>query len=149
MALIALFALKFVFAYFMPFVIALILSMIIEPLVLFLQKLKLKRGISVVLSILLFLGGFVAISAFAITRIVYELMKLYNRLQKYYDGIVVDLKYAFTKICDRLANIKYSKQKGSGMFNAYKKEHESFTKHLTCFRPVLLPMFEEMEMLFM
>ncbi|MDD3438331.1 MAG: sporulation integral membrane protein YtvI [Clostridiaceae bacterium] len=87
MALIALFAFKFVFAYFMPFVIALILSMLIEPLVLFLQKLKLKRGISVVLSILLFLGGFVAISTFAITRIVYELMKLYNRLPKYYDGI--------------------------------------------------------------
>ncbi len=68
--------------------------------------------------------------------------------QKYYDGIVVDLKYAFTKICDRLANIKYSKQKGSGMFNAYKKEHQSFTNHLSCFKPVLGPMFEEMDMLF-
>jgi len=79
-ALIAFFALKFVFAYFMPFVFALILSMIIEPLVIFLQKLKLKRGISVILSILLYLGGFVAFSAFAITRIVYELIKLYNRL---------------------------------------------------------------------
>lgn len=86
-ALIAFFAFKFIFVYFMPFVIALMLSMIIEPLVQFLQKLKIKRGVSVILSILLFLGGFVAFSTFAITRIVYELIKLYNHLPKYYDGI--------------------------------------------------------------
>lgn len=85
--LVAFFSFKFVFTYFMPFIIALMLSMIIEPLVKFLQKLKMKRGISVILSILIFLGGSVAFSIFAITRIVYELIKLYNRLPKYYDGI--------------------------------------------------------------
>jgi sporulation integral membrane protein YtvI len=39
------------------------------------------------LSILLFLGAFVAFSIFAITRIVFEFMKLYVRLPKYYEGI--------------------------------------------------------------
>jgi sporulation integral membrane protein YtvI len=85
-ALIAFFALKLMFIYFMPFIIALMLSIIIEPIIVFLQKFKLNRGISVVLSIILFLGGFIAFSAFAITRIVYELIELYNRLPKYYDG---------------------------------------------------------------
>lgn len=86
-ALISYFGLKLVFTYFMPFVAALILSFIIEPTVKFFQKFKLKRGISVVLSILLFLGGFIAASIFAITRIVSELMKLYNRLPNYYDRL--------------------------------------------------------------
>lgn len=85
--LIAYFVIRVIFAYFTPFVTAFILSLIIEPLVKFLQKLKLGRGISVLLSILIFLGGFVAVSIFAVTRIVFELIKLYNRLPNYYDGI--------------------------------------------------------------
>lgn len=85
--LLAYFALKLLFIYFTPFITAFILSLIIEPIVKFLQKLKLGRGISVLLSILLFLGGFIAISVFAITRIVFEFMKLYDRLPNYYERI--------------------------------------------------------------
>jgi sporulation integral membrane protein YtvI len=81
------FAFKLAFIYFAPFITAFILSLIIEPLVKLLQKLKLKRGISVVLSIMIFLGGFITFSIFAVTRVVYELIKLYNRLPKYYEGI--------------------------------------------------------------
>lgn len=86
-ALIVYFAFRLLFIYFTPFITAMILSFIIEPIVKFFQKLKLKRGISVLLSILLFLGGFVAFSIFAVTRIVYELIKLYERLPNYYDGL--------------------------------------------------------------
>ncbi len=86
-ALIIYFSLKFAFIYFMPFIAAFILSLMIEPLVGFFQKCKIKRGIGVLISILLFLGAFVAFSIFAVTRIVYELMKLYDRLPKYYDGL--------------------------------------------------------------
>lgn len=86
-ALISYFVLKLVSMYFMPFIVALVLSLMIEPLVKFFQKLKLSRGISVLLSILLFVGGFIAFSIFAVTRIVSELIKLYNHLPKYYDGI--------------------------------------------------------------
>ncbi|HYE80727.1 MAG TPA: sporulation integral membrane protein YtvI [Clostridia bacterium] len=85
--LIAYFALRLLFIYFTPFITAFILSLIIEPIVKFFQKFKLKRGLSVLLSILLFLGGFIAISIFAITRIVYEFIKLYDRLPNYYEGI--------------------------------------------------------------
>ncbi len=43
-ALIAFFALKLMFIYFMPFIIALMLSIIIEPIIVFLQKFKLNRA---------------------------------------------------------------------------------------------------------
>ncbi|MHB1392089.1 MAG: sporulation integral membrane protein YtvI [Clostridia bacterium] len=86
-ALIAYFALRLVFIYFTPFITALVLSFLIEPLVRFFQKFKLKRGISVAFSILLFLGGFITFSIFAVTRIVYEFIKLYDRLPNYYDGL--------------------------------------------------------------
>ncbi|KUO76788.1 MAG: hypothetical protein APF77_21205 [Clostridia bacterium BRH_c25] len=85
--LIAYFALRLLFIYFTPFITALVLSFIIEPLVKFFQRFKLKRGISVLFSILLFLGGFIAFSIFAVTRVVYEFMKLYDRLPNYYDRV--------------------------------------------------------------
>lgn len=85
--LIAYFTLKILFIYFMPFITALILSLIMEPTVKLFQKFKLGRGISVVLSILLFLGGFITCSIFAITRIIYELIKLYGRLPNYYEEV--------------------------------------------------------------
>lgn len=78
---------KLLFLYFMPFIIALLLSLIIEPIVKLFQKFKISRGFSVLFSIILFLGGFVAFSVFAITRIVYELTELYERLPNYYDKL--------------------------------------------------------------
>lgn len=50
--------------------------------------------------------------------------------QKYYDGIKANPNFVFVKICDRLANIKYSKDKGSSMFDKYKKEYTDFHKQL-------------------
>ena len=85
--LIAFFAFKVLFIYFKPFVVAFILALVIEPIVKLFQRFKLGRGISVVLSIILFLGGFIAFSIFAVTRIVYELIKLYDRLPNYYEEI--------------------------------------------------------------
>ena len=46
--------------------------------------------------------------------------------EKYYDGIKSCPGATFVKCCDRLANIKYSKNSGSNMLNAYKKEHAHF-----------------------
>lgn len=50
--------------------------------------------------------------------------------QKYYKGIR-DVEYAtFIKLCDRLANVIYSKQSQSRMFDVYKDENEKFLKCL-------------------
>lgn len=45
---------------------------------------------------------------------------------KYYDGIRATPGAAFVKLCDRIANVKYSKMTGSAMFSKYQKEQRSF-----------------------
>lgn len=51
---------------------------------------------------------------------------------KYYEGIR-NTKYAvFVKLCDRIANIEYSKMTQSRMFDMYKKENDDFILKLTC-----------------
>jgi sporulation integral membrane protein YtvI len=78
---------KVILAYFMPFIIAFLLSLIIEPLVRLFQRLKISRGISVFLSIIVFLGLFAAFSAFAVTRVIFEFTELYERLPNYYNRL--------------------------------------------------------------
>lgn len=49
---------------------------------------------------------------------------------KYYKGIR-DTEYAtFVKLCDRLANARYSRLTNSSMLEAYRKENLSFTSRL-------------------
>lgn len=49
----------------------------------------------------------------------------------------------FIKICDRLANVKYSHVKGSGMSKTYQKEYEHFKKML--YKDEYKPMFDELD----
>lgn len=49
---------------------------------------------------------------------------------KYYQGIK-DIPFAtFVKLCDRIANMEYSKESGSGMFDKYVKEYPDFKAKL-------------------
>jgi len=49
---------------------------------------------------------------------------------KYYQGIK-NVEYAtFVKLCDRIANIEYSKKQKSTMFEKYKKENKFFNEQL-------------------
>lgn len=50
--------------------------------------------------------------------------------EKYYKGIRETEFATFIKLCDRLANIIYSRETGSRMFDVYKQENEGFLKHL-------------------
>ena len=47
---------------------------------------------------------------------------------KYYNDIRNTPGASFVKMCDRIANVRYSKLKGSSMFDRYKKENENFMK---------------------
>ncbi len=49
---------------------------------------------------------------------------------KYYEGIRNTDGAVFVKLCDRIANVQYSKMTGSRMFDMYKKENGEFTKAL-------------------
>jgi (p)ppGpp synthase/HD superfamily hydrolase len=50
--------------------------------------------------------------------------------KKYYEGIRNTPGAVFVKLCDRIANVQYSKMSGSRMFEMYKKENENFMNQL-------------------
>jgi len=54
----------------------------------------------------------------------------------------------FVKLCDRMANVQYSKLTGSSMFNKYKKEHAHFKEMLYSKEAGLDEMWEYLETLF-
>ncbi len=49
---------------------------------------------------------------------------------KYYEGIRKTPGAVFVKLCDRIANVQYSKMTGSRMFEMYRKENEEFMSKL-------------------
>ena len=51
---------------------------------------------------------------------------------KYYEGIRNTDGAIFVKLCDRIANVQYSKMTKSRMFEMYKKENMEFLKGLGC-----------------
>jgi len=50
--------------------------------------------------------------------------------EKYYQGIRNTKNASFIKLCDRMANIDFSYQNGSSMFEKYKSEHRDFINSL-------------------
>lgn len=66
--------------------------------------------------------------------------------KKYYMGIRANRAAWFVKICDRMANIKYSMDAGSSMYEMYKKEHEKFKSEL--YADTYKNMFDEMDEMF-
>lgn len=65
--------------------------------------------------------------------------------KRYYKAIRACQTSTFVKICDRLANIRYSKLSGSSMFNKYKNEHIYFQAKL--YHPEFQEMWDEMKRL--
>jgi len=60
--------------------------------------------------------------------------------ENYYKGIL-EIKYApFVKLCDRIANIEYSKDSASRMFKMYCKENNDFARKL--YKPEYSEMIE-------
>jgi (p)ppGpp synthase/HD superfamily hydrolase len=49
---------------------------------------------------------------------------------KYYQGIRETPGAVFVKLCDRIANVQYSKMTKSRMFEMYKNENDNFMKQL-------------------
>jgi len=49
---------------------------------------------------------------------------------KYYEGIRNTRGAVFVKLCDRIANVQYSKMTGSRMFDMYSKENDNFLTSL-------------------
>ena len=69
---------------------------------------------------------------------------------KYYEGIRNTPGAVFVKLCDRIANVQYSKMTKSRMFEMYKKEHQDFELMIGRYtaNQDLEPMFEYLSNLF-
>lgn len=71
-----------------------------------------------------------------------------NRDERMPDWLYKELKETpgavYVKLCDRIANIQYSKMSGSSMFEKYKKEHDHF-KHMLYTEGYLEVMWEYLE----
>ena len=69
---------------------------------------------------------------------------------KYYEGIRQTPGAVFVKLCDRIANVQYSKMTKSRMFEMYKKEHRDFELMIGRYtaNQDLEPMFEYLSNLF-
>ena len=90
------------------------------------------------------LGGPIAEITYALTN-----EKGRNRKEraneKYYEGIRNTPYATFVKLCDRLANVTYSKQQGSSMLDAYRKDQAFFEEQLLNGRNAnYQPMVDEM-----
>lgn len=66
--------------------------------------------------------------------------------EKYYDGIKNTYGATFVKICDRIANVQYSKMTNNKMFEMYKKENQQFVQYLYTDEYIL--MFDYLDSLF-
>lgn len=77
-----------------------------------------------------------AVAGEEVAEIVFALTNEKGRTRKerangiYYAGIVNVPFARFVKLCDRLANVKYSKDTHSRMLEVYKKEHSEFISNL-------------------
>ncbi len=86
-----------------------------------------------------------------VAEIVYALTneKGKNRSQraneKYYRGIIATPGALFVKLCDRLANIKYSSYSKSGMLKMYQSERKEFSHAL--YHPYYQDVYAEMDKL--
>ncbi|MCU0440075.1 MAG: phosphohydrolase [Raineya sp.] len=88
-----------------------------------------------------------------VAELTYALTNLKGKNRKeragdaYYEGIRNTPMARFVKLCDRLANVKYSLEKGdSRMWQTYKQENPHFTTQL--YESNLQEMFDELEKLF-
>jgi (p)ppGpp synthase/HD superfamily hydrolase len=70
--------------------------------------------------------------------------------EKYYMGIRETKGAVFVKLCDRIANVQYSKLTKSRMFEMYKKENDEFERMLGRYTQYkhLEPLFSYLEQLF-
>lgn len=115
-------AVKILIIYFSPFLVAVLIALLIDPLVKLLDnKTKLPRWFSSLLSIAIFFISFALIVFVCFSRFMYELKKIINMLPSYYDNInkyINDFIIYMQQVNDRLPPEVLSKV-DEGMANVY------------------------------
>jgi len=81
---------------FLPFIIAVALAVVVEPIVVFFEtRLRMKRSLAVVFSLILSVGGFIYLISLAIAQVVKELSGLYPLMISYSDYVINKVVTAF------------------------------------------------------
>ncbi|HAA08869.1 MAG: sporulation integral membrane protein YtvI [Syntrophomonadaceae bacterium] len=74
---------------FLPFIIAIAIAVVIEPIVVFFEtRLRMRRSLAVVFSLVFSVGGFIYLVSLAISQIVKELSGLYPLMLSYSDQVI-------------------------------------------------------------
>ncbi len=80
---------------FLPFIFAILLAVIIEPVVNFFEKkARLNRVWSVVISLILVVGGFISLLSLLVSRIINDMSRLYPQVLYYSDQITANFMEA-------------------------------------------------------
>ncbi len=81
----------------LPFIIAIIIAIIIEPVVVFFEtKTKLNRSLSVAVSLISIIGGFIYLISLITTNIMQEISKMIPQLMEYSDGVAQKIVVAIS-----------------------------------------------------
>ena len=81
--------LVYILILFLPFIIAVALAVVIEPIVAFFEnRLRMRRSLAVVCSLILAVGGLIYLLSLAIIKIVKELSGLYTLMLSYSDQVI-------------------------------------------------------------
>jgi sporulation integral membrane protein YtvI len=84
---------------FLPFIFAILLAVIIEPVVIFFEKkAHLNRNWSVVISLLLVVGGFFTLLSLLVSRIINDMSRLYPQVLRYSDQITASFMAAISDL---------------------------------------------------
>lgn len=84
---------------FMPFIIAIILAVIIEPVVMvFENRFRLKRGLAVIISLVMVVGGSIYIISLLIAKVIREISSMIPELTQYSDQITNNVVGAISDI---------------------------------------------------
>ncbi|MGI6452084.1 MAG: sporulation integral membrane protein YtvI [Syntrophomonadaceae bacterium] len=84
---------------FLPFIIAIIMAVVMEPVVVFFeQRLHLNRNGSVIISLILVVGGFCYALSIIITNIIYDITRLYPHVAGYSNVVKEKILPAITDV---------------------------------------------------
>lgn len=102
--------------YFLPFIVALVLAVLIEPLnKKILQKLKVSRGAAVLLSLLVIWGSASLVLTLAISRLIAELIQIYRYMTAYSGKLSSDLANALERMENLYLNLNLPPQVKDGL----------------------------------
>jgi len=77
---------------FLPFIFAILIAILVEPVVNFFEtKLRFKRVLAVLTSLLLVIGGFVYLVSMLVTAIIKQLTTIYRATQSNADSMIADM----------------------------------------------------------